>query len=370
MSIGISRATLPQEFYDITSDKLLIQPEPQYLYADLMLRALGTSLQMPGSVGLPGRQITGQGSDYTKPEEDRLNLSPDMLSESLFAAKVNFDGQPGTSVRFNRPKYTDSTYTDASRRISPGQTISTTATNVDSEQAVVNLHRYGGPYDNDASEIRPIAVEAFDARMGVHNLVKIKGLHLVRDFHKFLNSQGVALFDAAASTIRPVGMTNDNTPTQKGQFPLDYETISRTARTMDDANAPVLPDGRRVMVVTPTGLKQLKDDPQFASYAKEDNSKNPLFYRYTNLRFVIPEWYIFASNQLTTTANTSSVSIHTAHAIAPEVLGIGMGRAPRIAPNTNDNYGEAVPCVWIADLAFANLDNRLVYKVNYTEDAV
>lgn len=370
MAIGLSRVELPAEFYDWTDSKLLIQPEPQYVYADLMLRALQSSLSMPDMIGLPGRTIGGQGADYTTPEQDRLNLEPDMISENVFAAKVDFRGQPGTSVRFNRPKYSSSTYTDASRRIAPGSSISTTAIGVDSEQAVINLHRYGGPYDSTNSRIAPISVEAFDAQMGVHNLVKVAGLHLVRDFHKFLDAQGVALFDAASTTVRPRGMTTDNTATSKGQFPLDYETLGRLARQMDDAYVPVLPDGRRMLVLTPTGMKQLRDDPQFATYAKEESSKNPLFYRYSSLKAVLPEFYVFVNTQLTTTDNTSSISIHTGHAFGPQVLGIGMGRPPRITNNVNDNYGESVPLIWIADLAFTNLDSRLCYKVNYTEDAV
>ena len=36
---AITRATLPAEFYDRTSAMMLIQPEPQYLYAQLVYMA-------------------------------------------------------------------------------------------------------------------------------------------------------------------------------------------------------------------------------------------------------------------------------------------------------------------------------------------
>jgi hypothetical protein len=372
MAIGISRATLPQEFYDITSSKLLTQPEPQYLYADLMLRSLGTSLNMPDAIGLPGRQITGQGADYTTPTQDRLMLEGDILTENIFEAKVNFRGGPGTSVRFNRPKYTNWSVTEADRRLTPGQVIGTTGVSLSSEQALVNLHRYAGPYSSataGSGSIQPIAVEAFDAEMGVHNLLKVAGLHLIRDFHRFCNAQIVALNNLAASTIYPEGMTADNDATVANQFPLDFETMTRTARTMDDANLPVLPDGRRIFVATPTSLAQLRQDRAFVDAAKEDNSKNPLFYRYTQLRYTLPEWHVFVSNQLTTADNSSSIAIHSNHAIAPGGLGCGMGRAPMVRNSTNDNYGESVPVVWIADLAFTMLNNTFTYLVKNTQSA-
>ena len=36
---------MPENFYDITSDMLLVQPEPQYFYAELFLGANGLRKQ-------------------------------------------------------------------------------------------------------------------------------------------------------------------------------------------------------------------------------------------------------------------------------------------------------------------------------------
>ena len=60
MAFGISRATNPQEFFDVTSSLLLIKPEPQYLHARLILSALAMKLGDGGmDMGLPidGRDI-------------------------------------------------------------------------------------------------------------------------------------------------------------------------------------------------------------------------------------------------------------------------------------------------------------------------
>lgn len=365
---NIDRISLPAEFYDWTSDKLLIQPEPQYVFAEFILRSLGASLTVPsGGVGLPGREIGGAGADYGKVEDDRLYLEPDLLTENLFAMKVDFNGQPGNTVRVNRPKYTDSTYTESARRIQPGSAISTTGLNIDSEQAIITLHRYGGPFG--ATEIQPYVVEKLVAQMGVHDLVKVVGRHLTRDFHKTLDTFGVKLGMQGANTLYPLGMTSADTPTTRGSYPLTYELLSRTAKYMDeDLKLPTLPDGKRVFVVTPTGEKQLKDDPQFMRYSKDFEDTNPLRRRYTSLKFIVPEFYIFTSNTLDITNNSSSVPIHTGLAMAPGCFGLGMGERPMVRNHTSDNYGLSVPLIWTAVLGLANLDSRFVVKVSYSAD--
>src|ERR1700684_4550468 len=140
-----SRVTLPQEFFDKTDDKLLVQPEPQYPYAIMFLGALATSLAPPSEMGLPWRSISGQGAEYGTPaERDRLMLSAPIMTD-LIAAKVDFNAAPGNTIRINRPAYATTTYTEASRRISTSQTISTVPVAAKSEQTNLTLYRYGGP---------------------------------------------------------------------------------------------------------------------------------------------------------------------------------------------------------------------------------
>src|SRR5688572_22298708 len=107
----------PQNFYDVTSSLLLTQPEPQYLYADFWLGSMSLSLSLPGEMGLPGRSISGVGASYSSAERDRLMLEGSSLSRELVATKFDFNGMPGNNVRINRPVFTNSTYTEASRRI-------------------------------------------------------------------------------------------------------------------------------------------------------------------------------------------------------------------------------------------------------------
>lgn len=364
--MSLSRATLPEEFYDFTSAKLLAQPEPQYAYALMFLRALGINLSQSAGLALSDRDAMGNGGGYSDVAADRLELEADRLSESLFAARHNFRGSPGHTIRFNRPLFADTTYTEASRQVATGESISTTAIAVGSEQVPLTIKRYAGPYDSANSRVAPLAVETFDASMGVHDMFAMAGVHFVRDFHKFLDSAWVALADNGANTIYPDGISADDDMVSK-DFPLTYEQISRASKKADKLNLPRMADGRRLLVVTPDGKRQLKDDPQFAAYAKENRDTNPIF----------PGWFgslddvhLLCSNTLTQSDNSSSsVEVHTGHLLAPGAFLGGIGRPPRVAPSTDDNYGETVKAVWIADLAMGLADSSFILPVKHSEDA-
>ena len=356
---SFNRTNVPENFYDITSDMLLVQPEPQYLYADMFLGALSISLETPAEMGLPGRGVTGVGADYSSETRDRLMLSNPMFTD-VISARVDFNGKPGDTVKLNRPVFANTTYTEASRRIASGTTISTTPITLGSQQVSLTLFKYAGPYDSTNSRPAPYAIEAFDANMGVHNASRIHGTHIRRDFHRFINSVQVTLLDLASTTVYPEGMTTDDSATSAGQFPMTLETIERTEQQMDDSNLPTFPDGFRALVLSPTQLRQLKSDPRYQRQAQPFPQYSALFPQYVAS---IGKFHIFRDTTLTVSSNSSSVNIHYGHAIAPGALLGGMGRRPRVAPNTQDNYGETALVIWLADLAFGLSNNTFCLSV-------
>lgn len=351
----LQRATMPENFYDITSNMLLVAPEPQYLYAVLMKAALAASLEM-GSMGLPGRDLPAAGAQYSSAERDRLMVS-NPLATDLFAATVDFNGLPGSTVRFNRPTFANSTYTQASRLIASGTSISTTPITVASQQNNLTLQRFGGPY---GTAVQPYGADVFDATMGVHRAASIIGTHLRRDFDRFLDAVWITLFDLAATAVYPEGMSAVNDATATGQYPITLEQVFRTEAAMDTANLPTFADGFRLLVLTPTQISQLRNNAQFQKLAQFFPQYNALFPQYVAS---IGKFHIFKSTTLNTTANGSSVNIHYGHALAPGVGMAGMGRRPRVASSTNDNYGEMPLMIWLAYLAFALANNSFVYSV-------
>lgn len=365
MSIG-SRVSMPSEFYDKSDDNLLIQPIPQFLYADFFLNAMAASLTVPSDLGLPGRSISGQGADYQDPvQRDQLRLS-NPITQDLMQVKIDFNGAPGNTIRINRPAYATSTYTEVSRRVASGQTISTTPITPLGEQNNLTLYRYGGPYSNAQSSVAPLAIERFDAEMGVHNLVKIIGNTLVFDFRKFIDAVINSLLDLASTTIYPEGMSADNDATTAGSFPFTYEQLLRTERTADDNNLPVFADGFRIAVLPPLFCEQLGIDPLYARASQFHPLYNNLFPQYVKS---VSKTHIFKSTTLSSVANSSSVNIHRGHYMGPGPLMGGMGARPQVWDSTNDNYGQSALVVWLADLAFGLADNRLVLSVRASQDA-
>lgn len=361
MSGPVSRLTLPENFYDITSAMLLLQPEPQYLFASLWKRAMGADLAVPDSLGLelPDRSVTGVGADYAQRTEGRLNLSSDLL-DSLIGGKFDMDGTPGHTVFVNRPKFADTTYTRASRAVAQNATISTTAIGVGSEQVALTLQRFSGPYDQDNSRVAPYGLDAFDSKMGVHKVGKIVGLNMQRDFDKFIDSVMVALGDTANTVIRPTGMTTDNTPAAVGSFPLDYDSINRAEESADTANLPTFPDGYRLLAVTPTQARQLKNDAQFARYAEFHRDMNALFPGYLT---TVNKLHVFKATTLTTTANTSSIAIHRAQLMCPGAFASALGGRPYVAKSSDDNYGLTPKVVWLMNMDVILADNRFVISL-------
>lgn len=357
--MSYSRVSMPQGFYDKTSDMLLAAPEPQYLYAQMFKAALMASLDTPEELGLPGRSVGGAGADYRAAEADRLALSAPISSE-IIAAAVDFNSAPGNTVRINRPVFENTTATEAARRIATGSSISTSAIAPTAQQVNLSLYRYGGPYDSTNSRVAPMGVEAFDANMGVHKASKIVGSQLRRDYDRFIDVVNVALLDLASTSVYPDGMSADNDATTLGSFPLTLETIFKAEQQAADAHLPTLPDGFRMLVLSPTQLRQLKLDADGVELGKAHPAMNAMFPQYVAS---ISKMHVFESSTLNAPANSSSIAVHRGHLIAPGALLAGMGRPPRVAASTDDNYGETAKVIWLADHAFGLADNTFVLSV-------
>jgi hypothetical protein len=356
---NIDRATLGQEFYDITSDQLLLAPEPQYLHGLLFKGAMEASMTMGSGMGLPipGRDIATSGPGYANLLDARLTLSDPLLSPAI--KFINQLGKPniGHTIRINRPKYTDSTYTRASRASPVGTTFSKTPMNVESEQAKITIERFAGPYDSTSGEVRPYGVEAFDASRSVHDMEAIRNHHFQRDFDKWLDTVGVTLFDSGA-VIYPTGMTADNDSTTVGDYPFSVDQIFRTRTSLVTASIPPFADGRYIMILTPLQVEQLHNDPQYGRLARYDPKFNPLYL--SNHVATISKFHIFESQTLRTVANSSSVPIQYGQAFGREAVGAGSQGMPRVVPSTDDNYGETSIAIWLWYSGFEILDNRFM----------
>lgn len=361
----LNRAHLPEEFYDVTSTGLLIQPEPKYLHALLFKMAMnvGFNAQNEGLLGFI-RDRGGFGNNgaayQTDVEKGRLSLSDGIYDQAVqFVPELG--KTPGHLVRINRPTFQDSTYDQASREVPASTTLSTTPQSLGSDQTSILLKRFGGPFHNASGEIRPIGVDRFDSSVSLHRFAQIVGLNLKRDFDKTLDYWGVKLFDNANTIVRPTGMVNDDTPAVAGDFPFSFSLFAAAERQMDDAHIPTFPNGKRAMVLHPAQCEQLSNDERFNKQSRFEPGMNPLF-QGTYWKSV-GMWDLFKSTTLTTVTNANSVPVRYAQAFGPGAVGAGMGDVPRVWNSTEDNYGQTAKVLWLWPAGFETLDNRFIARV-------
>jgi N4-gp56 family major capsid protein len=368
----INRNSLPEEYYDVTAPTLLVQPEPQYWHAMLFKMAMMADFDLPqgGPMGLPvpGRPLEDSGANYTSAEYDRLmliNPDPDYTSAINYVAEVG--KRPGHTVKLNRPVYGSGGFTLAAREIPSGITISTTAIDVASEQTELTLKRYGGPYDAVNGNVAPFSIDKFDALVSLHSFTQVVGKQFQRDLDRFLDQVLIALGNNASTTLWPGSVTADSQMSSVGDTPLDVSTIFSVEETLSNANVPRFPNGKYAGVISPTQARQIKQDPLFAQYSKfpspkaSDTTKNPLYQSYIG---TVGSVEIFWSTSLIATANTNGISVQSAQFFGPSAWGAGLGDMPRVAPNTQDNYGESVLVIWLLYAALSLLDNRFVLTVH------
>lgn len=357
----INRASLPEEFYDITSSMLLVQPEPQYLHAVLFKMAMASAMKVQfGALGMPipNRPIASSGAAYSSAEADRqlMLANVDSVYSKVMEVVPEFDKMPGHTVRINRPKYGSGGFTLASREVASGASIGTTAIDLSSEQVTLTIKRYAGPYDSVNSAVAPFAVDKFDAGRSLHSVAQMVGKHMQRDFDKWLDAVMVTLGNTGSTaTLYPAGFTADNDSTVAGDMPADADILFRASESMKLANIPRFANGRYMAIVSPTFSRQLKADPQFAKYSQYTPEKNPLYQSYLATCGDID---IFESTTLTGTANGSSVTVYKSQVFGPGFFGAGIGRLPEVMPNSSDNYGETALVIWLAYMAFGVLDSR------------
>jgi len=358
----LTRLHVPEEFYDRTSDILLVQPEPQYTMAQLWRVALMAAMPNVGDLMNPGRPALLQnGAPYSQFERDQLMLATGLPAE-MFATRVKWDAEPGDTIRFNRPQYANTTYTLSSRQIGRGVTISTTPIAINSEQAALTLGRFGGPYDQENGRVAPLGLDTFDWSMGVHKVEDMVGSQMRRDFTRFIDTALTLLLDNG-SVLRPAGMTDDNTPTTADDFGLDVDVCQKTRQSLVDGNVASFADGRYILKITPTQRRQIEATRDWQTLSKFHPEYNALFPKTYVGDFL--GFHVLECTTNTTAANTSSITINYAQAFGRDVFLAGLGKAmPGVYPASDDNYGQTPKAIWLAFLALGLADSRLCRSIH------
>jgi hypothetical protein len=365
----INRASLPEEFFDLTSGMLLVQPEPQYVFAQLFKAAIGSAMMLAAAnqIGItPARMIPSSGLQYTLPGADRLTLAtPDgQASQMILSVAELSRPQVGHTVRVNRPRYGSGGFTLANREITSGSLISTIATDLQSEQVTITVKRYGGPYDPSQAAVAPLALDRFDASRSVHSLAGVIGTHMQRDFDHWADAVCAQFLSSGSTTLWPQGFAADSQSATVGDMPLDCDLLFRGVETLRNANIPMFSNGRYRAFITPTGGRQLQNDAQTGSFIRYDvKGANPITGEGSTAPgpgYIghITGCDIFEATTLTSAVNGNGIPVYTSFMAGPGMMATGAGALPYVASSTDDNYGESAKVVWLSYLGFNLADAR------------
>jgi hypothetical protein len=361
----VSRVTLPAEFFDITSDLMLVQPQPQFFYANLLFAGQAkASLAALGAFGSDAaRAIASGGAGVPALQDMQLKIADSPMAAAIRAVVELGNAKTGHTIRINRPVLSGGGYTEASRTIASTAAISTTPIDLSSEQVSITIRRVVGPFASGGSVPQPMAIDKMDAQRSVHSLVDLVGLNLVYDRTAYADGVLKSLFDSGANTVFPGTNTTDATSfVVNGDAPMDMDTLWRAEQKLMELNIPRFADGTYALVLSPQQARQLKADPDYAKLAVFRPESNPLGH---SLVGQLGSINVYVSNTyVTDTATVSGVTIHHGCMFGPGAIGWGVGQAPTPAYANEDNYGETAKVVWIAYEGSAVMDNRFIVNIH------
>lgn len=365
----ISRATLPSEFFDRTSAFMLRQPEPQYLYAQLVFASSAQAeMRRAEALGIsPERSIANAGASVPSLQEmQKIIAAPQ--AEAIFTTDELAPQKVGHTIRMNRPVFSGGGYTESSRTIASNQSISTSPIDISAEQVSITVKRVAGPYDSGNSRVAPYAVDRFDSEHSIHSLAALVGLHLSRDRMKYVDAVFNSLFDLGANILFPAdpnnGLTSDasafvtSTP---GTRVFDAQTVFRVEEKLLSLNIPAFANGRYMMIITAKQARDLRGDPEFQRLSVFMPDKNPLNGYVSTLGGI--DLYQSTTNTVDT-STVSGVSIQHATAFGPGCVGYAPAGPCRTAASADDNYGETNKVIWLAYEGQSLLDNRFIVNVH------
>lgn len=367
----ISRLSLPQDFEDRISKRMLTAPVPAFFWAKLFKLA-GVQFALEGvsaaEMGLtPERSPQNQGAPPRELASLQLMLEDPSGQSSviLVSDELSVQGQ-GHTIRFNRPVYSGGGYTIASRRRNASTSLSTTPIDFSAEQVYLTLDRLNGPFASGGTVPQPYAIDKLDAKRSVHDLARLAASNLEYDRQALLDGIGNSLAEGitestVASAVNYVlpGRGRKTADTQllaPGDAEFDLETLRRAERTLINRSVPRLPNGKYMAVITPMQADQLMLDQDYKDLAKFFPEKNPLHNDFVG---DIGSVVIYRSATLTVdTATVSGNSIQHGIMLGMEAMGYGIGEPLEVITSTDDNYGQQAKFMWQSMEAFGVFDNR------------
>lgn len=365
--MSLNRMTMPSEFQDRISEVVLRQPEPEYFGARVLFMASAQAeVQRTGvKYAGPGRAegIGEMGAAYPGLMDMALVLNDKVRGEAIVVSDELAKGKSGTTILFNRPRFTNTTYTRASRLLLQGAPVSTTAIDVAGEQVSLTIEEIAGPYDTGNSRVAPYAIDRFDAEHSAHRMAETVGMHLQRDRMRYVDSRISTMLQAVTGTkIFPSDPSFGQTVVATafagstgGMRTLDFDTVVRGEQKLVEASIPKFSNGTYWFVVDALGAQQLRNDPSVQKQAVFDPGLNPLRNSFIAR---IGNVEVYQSTTLPTdTTTVSGDTIHTGCMFGPGMIGYASGGPVMVDMSSDDDFNRSVKVIWHVYEALDFLDS-------------
>jgi N4-gp56 family major capsid protein len=374
-----SDVILSAEFTDRLSQRLLIVPDPQFVFARWAYAAAAKAgMQSIDSYNMAMLQLQeGRVADVGALANTNQAMSsgmggpltlagqnftfPDMM---LMAAEA---AQPGTTIKLNRPRFTDGATTLANRRVAPQTKLAGNTQAITRDQVDVTIYEYAGPGDSSGNVV-PISLSLFAQARSAHDLLSDIGNQLRRDRYKFLDDTIIGYLVAAAEsnasgTTRGADVAANSNFVGSGNEPMTLDLVFKAVEQLKTRYVPGLGfDGRYVAVLHPHQIQQLKNDPRYQASAVFMQGYNVLFPGYAT---TIENVVLCESQRMPTVTNlgAGSVTGYKGVVLGPQALAWALAKDAWSARDKADDFGRFARFVWMAHEGFSVADSTFVQEL-------
>lgn len=379
--VATSDLIISAEFTDILSSQMLVTPDPQFVFARWAYSALvqNQMSQLDGydmamltmregritETGIPANMDESMSSGMGGP---LMVANQGMLYPDMFMMVKEAAG-PGTTIKIDRPRFTDGLTTEANRRLTTQTKLFGNSQAVTMDQVDVTIYEYSGPGDGLTGAPAPINLSLFTQHRSKHDLLRYVGYQLRRDRYKFMDDVVINRLIAAASatstgTTRGADAASNAAMIGGGNEPFTFDLILKAVEALKLRFVPgIALDGRYVMILHPHQIQQLKNDPAYQRLSVFMPNYNVLFPGYSS---TVENVILCESQRLPLLSNLGSGANQTGYqglVIAPNVLGWASARDAFAVRDKNDDGGRFAKFGWLAFEGWQILDDRFVQLI-------
>lgn len=370
-------STLAAEYADALSAELLLAPDAElvlarHAYAAAMAAEMAAA--SPAEFDIVAAQMASLASAKTGVAanmvqamagggEGSLDLSQGFVFPGL-VQMVKEAKEQGDTIKINRPKYLDDVI-GAGRILKPTSLMFGSSQPLGMDQVSVTVVESSGPGDASGNTV-PVGIALFAQERARHDQLTNAKLQLRRSRYRWVHHNLQNAILAVTNITRPSGVSSLAAFTGADNEPLTYETLARVEEKLQGRNIPGV-SGSPVypLYVSPTGLRQLKNDPAYQRQAEFHEGFNLLFPGYIKN---VGNLAVCLNNTIPTKLGgaSSDVTVRRAYVVAPQAMGWGLGSDAVLLRDKNDDGGRFLKVGWRAVEGFQLLNSDFVEVIEHS----